>query len=116
MSGALTRRRFGALLGAIPLASLPGTKAVPAGSRTHEISIHRFKFEPAELTIRAGDQVVWTNQDIAPHTATELDAHLWDTGKLTRNQSGAITLDEPGTYPYFCVFHPRMRGVVRVEG
>lgn len=110
-----TRRQAGALLGA-GLAALFLSGAPRAGDapRTHKIDIQKFKFAPAALTIKAGDSVEWTNHDIAPHTATHEEGS-WDTGTLSRGESAAQTFETPGTYSYFCAFHPQMTGTLTVE-
>ena len=76
--------------------------------------ITKFKFEPSDLVIAAGDKVVWTNEDFAPHTATEQDEAHWDTGELGRGDRGQIAFTEPGRHAYFCVFHPHMKGQISV--
>jgi plastocyanin len=58
--------------------------------------------------------VEWTNHDIAPHTATDEEGD-WDTGTLSRSQSATLTFKTPGTYSYFCAFHPQMTATLTVE-
>jgi plastocyanin len=83
------------------------------------------KFDPAQVTVRAGDTVRWVNTDqFVPHTATE-DHGLWDLtgtyGQTPANPPGfgpGETRDrvfEAGTAHYYCKVHPQqMRGVVAV--
>ncbi len=111
----ITRRKLGAILGALPVLSIIGTSAgANAAPKTHRVRITKFKFEPSDLVIAAGDKVVWTNEDFAPHTATEQGAAHWDTGELGRGDSGQIAFTEPGQHAYFCVFHPHMKGQISV--
>ncbi len=78
------------------------------------VDIVDFEFEPATLTVEAGTEVTFTNDDTSPHTATA-DDDSFDTDKLDdRGGVGSVQLDEPGSYPYFCEFHPTMRGTVEV--
>ena len=77
------------------------------------VKIKKFAFEPKSLTIKRGVTVQWTNMDSAPHTATSTD-HSWDTGGLGRNQTGLITFEQTGTFQYFCVYHPHMKGRIVV--
>lgn len=72
-----------------------------------------FAFEPDPLRVKAGGTVTWRNVDKAPHTA-ETDDDGFDTGRLDTGDSRAVTIDEPGTYRYFCVFHRFMTGTVEV--
>ncbi len=110
-----TRRQAGALLGAgFAALFLSGAPRAGEAPRTHKIDIRKFKFAPAALIIKAGDSVEWTNHDIAPHTATDEEGD-WDTGTLSRSQSATLTFKTPGTYSYFCAFHPQMTATLTVE-
>lgn len=112
-----TRRRFGgALLGAATLAALSVRAAQPAARTptTHHVTIEAFKFAPTTLTVHPGDQVHWTNHDLAPHTATDATG-AWGTGEIGRGETGTVTLTRPGRYAYACAYHPHMRGVVVVK-
>lgn len=88
-------------------------KEEPA-KQTVTVNIQNFAFEPATITINAGDTVVFVNQDTAPHTATDT-AGGFDTGNLTNGQSGSITLTEAGSFDYFCAIHPAMKGTIVVQ-
>ncbi|MCV2882142.1 cupredoxin family copper-binding protein [Actibacterium sp. XHP0104] len=102
----LTRRRFGALLGAI--------LAGPAlGGNSVQIEIRRFKFDPPEMTVPKGTTITWINRDAAPHTATD-SGGTWDTGELRRDDEAAITFDQAGSFDYVCAYHPNMRARITV--
>lgn len=98
-----------------------GAGATPSASGsademgTYEVLIVDFAYSPAELTIKVGESVTFTNQDSAPHTATAQDRDVLQTGTLNQGESATITFDTPGTYEYFCEFHPDMSGVIIVE-
>jgi len=110
-----TRRRFLSLAGAgIAVALAPGASRAHDGPHRVEVGISAFAFTPRRVTIRAGDTVVWTNRDLAPHTATADEAG-WETDRLDRGQSAAISFETPGRHAYFCSFHPMMTGEVVVE-
>lgn len=96
-----------------------GAAALPllvtaARAATHQVSIQNFAFSPANLTISAGDTVVFTNNDSAPHTATA-DNGSFDTGRLSGGASAQLTFGSPGSYSYICSFHPNMKGTITVS-
>jgi plastocyanin len=93
--------------GGTPIAGTPASASMSA------VEIKSFAFNPASITVPAGTTVTWTNQDLAPHTATADDGSF-DTGRLEQGQSGTVTFDKPGTYTYTCTFHPNMKGTVVV--
>ena len=87
--------------------------ATRAHAAEHIVTIKSFAFDPAELTIAVGDTVTFTNEDGAPHTATADDGSF-DTGRLNRGQSAALTFGSEGSFSYFCSFHPNMKATITV--
>jgi plastocyanin len=84
------------------------------GASTNRVAIDDFAFDPETVTVDAGTKLTWTNDDEAPHTATADDGSF-DTGTLKLDDTGAVALDQPGTYTYYCRFHPFMKGTVEVR-
>ena len=84
------------------------------GESTDLVAIADFAFDPETVTVDAGTKLTWTNDDEAPHTATADDGSF-DTGTLKLDDTGAVALDQPGTYTYYCRFHPFMKGTVEVR-
>ena len=77
-------------------------------------------FIPSTVVITAGGTVTWENTDNAAHTATSGSPSdgpdgVWDSSLMMVNASYSVTLDDEGTYPYFCMVHPWMQGTVIVE-
>jgi len=86
----------------------------PAGDPV-KIAITDFKYIPDTVTVPKGTRVEWTNNDVAPHTATSKDEATFDTGTLRKGQAKALTLSRAGTYEYFCRFHAFMTAKVVVK-
>ncbi|MBO6726594.1 MAG: cupredoxin family copper-binding protein [Rhizobiaceae bacterium] len=84
------------------------------GAVHHLVTIERFKFEPAELSVSVGDTITWTNADIAPHTATAEDGN-WDTGTIKKGEAISITVAPGMTGGYFCRFHPAMKAELEID-
>jgi plastocyanin len=93
----------------------PSTAAASTSAvSTDKIDISDFKYMPAAVSVEAGARLTWTNSDDATHTATADDSSF-DTGDLDHGDSKTITFDKPGTYSYFCRFHPFMKATVEVQ-
>ena len=88
----------------------PGT-----GSASIAVSIEGFAFSSADLTIKAGDMVTWTNNDSAPHTVTSDAGSELGSETISSGKTYSHTFTTPGTYAYHCGLHPSMRGTVTVE-
>jgi YVTN family beta-propeller protein len=90
-----------------PVAAAPQGQAVA-------VSIAKFAFSPATITISAGQSITWTNADPVDHTTTS-DTQVWDSGSLAQNGTFTTTFSQPGTYAYHCTIHPFIRGTVEVQ-
>lgn len=87
------------------------------------VSMFDFYFVPTNLTIAAGDTVVWSNKVTRAHDATYFDPQnptfeLWASPLLARNESFSFTFTNGGFYPYICAVHyfarPQQTGTVTV--
>jgi plastocyanin len=81
--------------------------------QTHTIVIEAMQFNPASLTVRRGDRIVWRNNDLVPHTATAKGA--FNSGAIAANESWAYVARSPAASPYVCAFHPTMTAILIVQ-
>lgn len=80
-----------------------------AQAKTIDVIIEHFAFAPASVDVQPGDTVVFTNRDIAPHTATATDGS-WTTKEIAGGKSESVTVPAKGDGTYFCKYHPMMKG------
>lgn len=73
----------------------------------------KYAFEPATLKIKAGTQVIWTNDSAAIHTVTS-DTLIFNTNNLAPNQVFRVIFTRVGTYHYYCNIHTYMVGTIIV--
>ncbi len=100
---------------ASPAASAgPSTAPAPSAS-VAELTIKGFAFAPPTLTVTADTTLIWTNLDLVGHTVTSVHG-LFASSLLQNGETFELTLDEPGTYAYFCAVHPTMTGTIEVVG
>lgn len=78
---------------------------------TYDVQIKNFAFSPADINIKQGDTITWTNMDSAPHT---IDLGFKKSGTLSQGNSFSYTFSQKGTYDYICGIHPSMKGTVTV--
>lgn len=88
--------------------------ATDGASTTHAVDIKKFKFAPDILAVKPGDVIIWTNFDIAPHTATAND-ESWDTGTLKKGESHSMPVTQDMHLEYFCRFHPHMKASLQLK-
>jgi plastocyanin len=98
-------------------AGLPATSG-SAPSKTVMVTIKNYTFDPATVTVHAGDTVEWKNDDSVDHTATdEVDPQkrAFDSGNIKQGKTWTYVAGKKGTYNYFCSIHPFMKGKLIVE-
>ena len=104
----INRRDFGIFVVA--------TALLPVGAaRAEDVAVHidNFVFEPAQLTVKVGQTVTWTNRDDIPHTV--VCAGKFRSKTMDTDGTFSFTFAAPGEYKYFCSLHPHMTGMVKVE-
>ena len=77
-------------------------------------------FIPATVTIGVGGMVTFSNNDTAAHTSTagtpaDGPSGAWDSSLVMMNSAYTTGALDAGEYPYFCMVHPWMTGLVIVE-
>jgi plastocyanin len=77
------------------------------------VTIDNFTFAPAELKVKVGDTVTWTNHDDIPHAV--VSAGKFRSKTLDTDDKFTFTFTAAGDYKYFCSLHPHMTGMIKVE-
>jgi plastocyanin len=80
-----------------------------------EVSMEGIAFNPAEVSVGAGDTVTWTNNDTVGHDVTADNFSSGDPGGLAAGDTFEHTFEEAGTFDYVCSVHTGMEGTVTVE-
>lgn len=86
-----------------------------SGAKAYAVAIEGFAFNPAELNIKQGDAVTWTNKDSAPHTITSDTGTEINSPSLSTGQTYSHTFSQAGTFTYHCSVHPSMKATVVVS-
>lgn len=106
----------GVVFGAGPGAGFGGSAAaaetalLPAVATVH---IKNFKYDPATVTVHAGDRVTFVNDDDEAHTITASDK-AFDSEGLDGSGTWQHVFAKSGTFHYFCELHPYMKATVVV--
>lgn len=85
---------------------------VPSGSIV--VSMKGLQFLPRTVTVAAGQQVVWRNDDQVGHTVTAQDGS-WTSPLLQPGATYVRAFTQPGSYEIVCTPHPFMTSVVEVK-
>ena len=90
------------------------------GGGASEVSMKGLAFEPADVTVKTGDTVTWTNDEAVGHDVTKEggpgpEFSSGDPGGMQEGDTFEQTFDMPGMIEYVCTVHSNMTGTVNVE-
>jgi len=110
--------------GASPSASASAEAAEQSAAAEDEpeVRLVASNFEPGDLTVSVGTEVVFINDDGFGHTITEgTDGDVVDDPIVDEEIDGGggevrVTFDEAGTFDITCEIHPSMQMTITVEG
>lgn len=88
-------------------------RGATAHAQEVQVTIDNFTFAPAELAVKVGDTVTWTNHDDIPHTV--VSAGKFRSKAMDTDDKYTFTFTSAGDYKYFCSLHPHMTGMIKVE-
>jgi len=96
------------------LATLAALVALPGcSSANRQVRITDAGFSPAQVSIKVGDTVTWTNEGGTAHTVTWGTSN--DSGAVYPGSTYSYKFDVAGTYNYSCRFHTDRKGTVTVR-
>ena len=89
--------------------------AVVVAADTVEVTILDYKFNPAQLKIKAGTTVRWTNQEKrTSHSVLFSGPDGFEGERVFPGESWQHRFDKPGVFVYSCGPHPEMKGQIEV--
>lgn len=92
------------------------TETKSDGTATTSVAVKDFVFAPADIKVKAGQTVTWTNEDEFDHSVQidSLDLDGAKFGPMTAPLDFSYQFTKPGTYEYLCGVHNSMTGTVIV--
>ncbi len=86
-----------------------------AATESDTIDIVDFTYDPTPIKAAAGSEVSVKNEDGTPHTVTARQGEF-NSESIAAGADGVFTVpDAPGSYDFYCSFHPFMEGTLVVE-
>jgi plastocyanin len=111
----LALRIYAAAVAGLVLAGAAASSGqVKTDAKTFVVTMQITGFEPQMLTVASGDRVIWVNNDLFPHTATA-DDKTFDSHSVAPSGKWTFVAGKRGTYTYICIFHPTMKGSIKVQ-
>ena len=98
---------LGALGASAPLTAQPAP-------REFVVVMDNMNFGRLPADAKVGDVIVWDNRDTVQHSATARDGSF--DVRLQPGKKGRTVLRKAGSIALYCIYHPMMRGTLRVAG
>ena len=96
-------------------ASLAVANGPSTAATAVEVLIDDYKFQPADLKIKAGTTVKWINKEKrTSHSVLFIGPEGFESARFFPEESYSRKFDKAGIYPYSCGPHPEMRGKIEV--
>jgi plastocyanin len=92
----------------------PAAAAQTRKVATVKIAIEGMKFSPADVTVKAGDTVVWTNNDVVAHTVTSKEG-VFDSKVIPPGATFKFVARRKGDFVYICSLHQPMTADLKVR-
>lgn len=103
-------------------ATAKSVEAAPTGSkraatrppaRIRKTTIKNISYMQPRITVAVGTTIEWTNADPLAHSVTAVD-RTFNSGLIQPGKTYRHTFTKAGTYNFYCMPHPFMKGVVVV--
>jgi plastocyanin len=93
-------------------------KSGPPPAKMLQVFQKNLSFHPAELILRPGDSVTWTNResDDTTHSVVQGNGSEIDSPDIQPGETFVWKFDRPGEWDIICRFHPDMFMTVGVVG
>ena len=81
-----------------------------------EVEVVDFAYLPGSVAVGSGQSVTWTNNGDTRHSITSEGDTFASSTPLQPGQAYVQAFPTPGSYAYYCTFHPdEMRGTITVS-
>jgi plastocyanin len=98
--------------------SAPAAATSAAQSGTVKIAYKDYSIAPADVTVKPGSKLVWTNEDPSVHNVVfkDGDPEKFTSEDLKKGETATFSPTKPGVYKYLCTFHAgSMQGTITVQ-
>ncbi len=82
-------------------------------ARVRRTMIKNISYLQPKITVQVGTTIEWTNNDPLPHSVTALDKSF-NSGLIQPGKTYRHTFAKAGTFNFYCMPHPFMKGVITV--
>jgi plastocyanin len=98
------------IISAEPIIEKHAEKPAPS---LYIVQIEQMKFLPANISVNAGDTIMWMNNDLVAHDITEEKSRAWTSSLLQPGKSWKLVATTGADY--YCSIHQVMKGSFKIR-
>ena len=98
---------------ALTLLAVSFGASASAAPGQYSVTLSQMRFGPVPASVHVGDTISFVNKDTVPHTVTARD-HSFNL-QIPAGKQATLRLTKAGTFSFYCVLHPAMRGTLKVS-
>jgi plastocyanin len=83
-----------------------------AAGKEYTVVMSNMDYGALPPKLKVGDTIVWVNHDTVIHSITARDKSF--DLRINPGQTARMPLSAAGKFPFYCLFHPTMRGTLTV--
>jgi plastocyanin len=102
------------VIGLALLTGLPALAKSPSKTKATVVKIEGMQFVPKDVSVSAGQEIEWINDDLVPHTVTAAQGGF-DSQTIPPGGRWTYAPKKKGHLEYKCSFHPTMSGSIEVK-
>ena len=105
---------FSVVRDALIVGALVMAVGAPAQTAPRQVTVKlaNMSYGRIPTDLKVGDTIIWVNGDTVQHSITARDKSF--DLRLNPKQSAKLTLSKAGTIQIICIYHPTMRGTLKV--
>jgi plastocyanin len=91
-----------------------GVLAAPAQADSIFVSAGTSRFDPSNLDVLVGDNVIWRNNSLKTHNV-QAETAGYNSGRFGPRTAASHVFQTAGSFPYVCTIHDGMTGQIGVH-
>jgi plastocyanin len=88
--------------------------SAPATTGYGAIAMKDIQFSPKQTSVKVGQKVTWTNDDVVDHNVTATSGATFKSKDFGKGGTFSYTPTKPGKIDYVCTLHPGMDATLTV--
>ncbi|MGE5720999.1 MAG: cupredoxin domain-containing protein [Sphingomonadales bacterium] len=96
----------------LAVSMIAGASPSQAAPSQYVVTMTNMSYGRVPGSVKVGDTITWVNRDSVPHSITARNKSF--DVRVNPGQRAQMVLQKAGSFPFYCLYHPAMRGKIEV--